>query len=290
MDNKQTIRFKWDSNSKTGTMTLILDMKILEKYALPMILNTYNPEYRIGSIISPYDSFQQFEPFRLLIEGYKNLLSMYSLDQESKFHGSHILLLIMEHGVQQLNVEEQQEIRRRLHNRLYLLKHLMELENYNKYNIEIYDTVMDSFRYHFGSEPILKRSIIKYMIGEMKSQLKDYDLKLYKLLMSGAGFDELEAAVKRQSIYEIKKAMVPKLAKKIVKYLNNETKVLSNPNKVDELSVSNAQGDFIYDILTHVELYEPKQRSNTTVVKHHDSIRKLIKRAAIFDEDKEDLI
>jgi len=108
--------------------------------------------------------------------------------------------------------------------------------------------------------------------------------------MSGATEDKLEQAVERQSEYQINKVLVAELAKKIVKYLNAETTVLRNPNAKDELSISNAQGDFIYDILTAFHIYEPKQRTNNTAVKHHDTIRKLIKRSAIIDEDKEELI
>jgi len=131
--------------------------------------------------------------------------------------------------------------------------------------------------------------VIKYLIGEVKSQLKNYNRSLYNQLIGGASEDELAQYVKRLSAHEINKMLVAELAKNIVRYLNNETKVLCNTNQVDSLSVSNQQGDFIYDILTAFQIYHPKQRANNTAVKHHDTIRKLIKRSAIIDEDKQDL-
>ncbi|MFD0751262.1 hypothetical protein ACFQZS_14015 [Mucilaginibacter calamicampi] len=280
MHHSQRISLNWDSQANTGSVSLILDMKILGKYYLPQILTAYNQEHQIGLITYPCDSSQAYEAYKVHVEGYRELLSIYHLDAESDFHGSHLFYLMVENTAQQSKLEHQQEVKRRLHNRFYLLKHLMDLEHYDSYNIEVYDTVKN-FKYHFGSEPILKRSIIKYMVGEMKAQIKEYDRKLYKRLIDGATLEELAAAVERLSEHEIRKVMTAKLAREIVTYLNNETQILSNPSRVDDLSVSNTQGDFIYDILTHFGLYQPKQRTNSTVVRHHDTIRKLIKRSAV---------
>jgi hypothetical protein len=289
METKETIRLKWDAQSKTGSVSLFLKMNILRKYALPPMLHSYNKEHEIGIIVYPYNTLKEFEGVKKEIEEYITLVGMHHLPEDSKFHSSHILYLLVNYMGQKNVLEHQQEVKRRLHNRIYLLKRLMHLDDYKDFNIDIYDAAKGTFKYHFGAEPVLKRSVIRYVIREVTTQLRQYDRKLYSLLMSGATEDELEQAVQRQTDYQINKVMVAELAKKIVRYLNNENTILHNPNQKDELSISNAQGEFIYDIFTVFHIYEPKQHSNKTVVKHHDTIRKLIKRSAILDEDKQEL-
>lgn len=290
MDNTQTIRFNWDKATNTGTSTVIINLNVLTKYAKPQLLSTYNQEHSIGSVIQTYDNLRLYEGSKKEVDGYIELLDLHKLNDESKFHGSHILYLLIEYMSELNLIEDQQEVRRVLNNRLYLLKHLTSFDNYQGCNIDIYDEARGTFKFHFGSEPILKRNVLNYLTGVIKSDLKKHHKPLYNLFMNGASETELEEAVKRQSAYEINKALVAKLAKQLVRFLNNETTIMRNPKQVDELSVSNAQGDFIFDILKHFQIYTPRQSANSTTVKHHDAIRKLIKRAAIFDEDKEDLI
>jgi hypothetical protein len=289
MDTKETIRLKWDAQSKSGSVSLFLQMNILRKYALPPKLHSYNKEHEVGSILYPYNTHKAYETVKKELDEYITLVEIHHLSEDSKFHSSHILYLLIDYMGQKNILEHQQEVKRKLHNRIYLLKRLMHLDDYKDFNVDFYDAAKGTFKYHFGAEPMLKRSVIRYVISEARTQLRQYDRKLYSLLMSGATEDELEQAVQRQTDYQINKVLVAELAKKIVRYLNNETIILRNPNQKDELSISNAQGEFIYDILTTFYIYEPKQHSNKTVVKHHDTIRKLIKRAAILDEDKQDL-
>ena len=290
MDTKQTIRFNWDAATKTGTSTLILNLRVLTKYAVPGMLSTYNSQHNLGSVIQTYDSLGLYEREKKELDGYIKLLDIHKLNDESKYHGSHILYLLIEYMSELNLIEHQQEVKRILNNRLYLLKHLTSFDNYKGCNIDIYDEARGTFKFHFGSEPILKRNVLNYLTGDIKSDLKKHHRKLYNLFISGASEKELEEAVKRQSAYEINKVLVAKFAKLIVRYLNNESTVLHNPKQVDELSVSNAQGEFVFDILTHFQIYSPRQSANSTTVKHHDAIRKLIRRAAIFNEDKENLI
>lgn len=290
MDLEQTIRFNWDKETNTGTSTIIVDLNVLAKYAKPQLLNSYNEQHNIGSVIQTYDTLRLYEGAKKEVDSYVELLDIHKLNDESKFHGSHILYLLIEYMSELNLIEDQNEVKRVLHNRLYLLKHLMGFDNYRGCNVDIYDGAKGTFKYHFGTEPTLKHDVLDYLTGKIKAQLKTHHKDLYKLLMSGASEDELEQAVKRQSDYQINKTLVAKLAKKLVKLLNNETVVMKNSRRINELSVSNSQGDFIFDVLTHFQIYHPKQSSSNIVVKHHDAIRKLIKRAAIFIEDKQTLI
>lgn len=289
MDKSQTIRFNWDAATKTGKSTVIVNLSVLTKYAKPQLLSTYNQEHKIGSVIQTYDNLRLYEGAKKEVGGYMELLDLHKLNDESKFHGSHILYLLIEYMSELNLIEDQQEVRRILNNRLYLLKHLTSFDNYKGCNIDIYDEARGTFKFHFGGEPILKRNVLKYLTGDIKSDLKKHHKALYNLFIGGGSEKELEEAVKRQSAYEINKVLVAKLAKQIVRFLNVETIVMNNSKQVDKLSVSNAQGDFIFDILTHFQIYSPRQSAYSTV-KHHDAIRKLIKRAAIFNEDKEVLI
>jgi len=95
---------------------------------------------------------------------------MHELSVESKFHGSHILYLLIDYMRNQNVQENQQEVRRKLHNRLYLLKRLMNLESYKDYNIDIYDAAKGTIKFHFETEPVLKRGVIRYVIGEVRTE------------------------------------------------------------------------------------------------------------------------
>ncbi|UEG53425.1 hypothetical protein LLH06_00340 [Mucilaginibacter daejeonensis] len=286
MDTTKTIRYNWDASNKTGSITLFLNIPILSKYTVPPTLASYNEEYKIGSVIYHYNTRKTYDDSVNEIKEYEMFLGMHKLTEESNFHGSHILYLLINYMTKLTGQEDVEEVKRKVHNRIYLLKKILHLDNFKDINIDIYDAAKGTFKYHFGTEPELKGSVLRHVIKEVSTQLRQYDVKLYKLLMGGATEDELEQAVQRQSDYQINKVLVAGLAKTIVKYLNAETAILSNLNPKDKSSISNAQGDFIYDIITHFQIYRPKQSATSTVVKHHDAIRKLIRRSAIIDEDK----
>jgi hypothetical protein len=285
MDNTKTIRFNWDALSNSGSSSLIVNINVLKEYALPPLLHGYKQD--IGLINYFYNDNKIYLEAQAEVNEYEILVGMHKLSDESPYHSSHILYLLVNYITEKNLAKRKEEVKRILLNQLCLLKALLNVEDYTKYNIELFDNV-GKFKYNFGTEPSLKKNVFKYIIKEVSTQLKSYNPRLYKLLISGATENQLEQAVATQTDSEIKKLLVAELAKKIVKYLNNETIVLHHAKQTTPLSISNAQGDFIYDILTHFRIYKPKQQSKSfSVVKHHDTIRKIIKRAAILDEDKE---
>lgn len=281
MSNSETIVFNWNQESKTGTASLFLNMDILSKYALPQLI--YNSDNNVAVYTNSLGKEIDYRRAQQEIDEYKGYTKAYGLSQESLFHESQILYMLIDFMINKNSQINAENIKRKIHNRVYLLKQLFNLENANKYNV-IITTKVNQFRYSFMDDLLLKSNVLNHLKEEISDWVKEVSPEIYGLLSSGADEEKLEEAIQTQTQYQIEKMLVVELAKKILKYLNKETICLRNIEQIDPLSVSNQQGNFVYDILTLFKIYKPQERG-VSAVKHHDTIRKMIRRSEIIAKD-----
>jgi hypothetical protein len=283
MNISQTIQLEWNKEQETGFALLYLKEDVILKYTMSDELDQI--EENIQAYEGIYTKLKDFEQAQKEIDEYNGILSMYGLAKESSYHGSHIMYLLLHH-VTNTNYKLQiKELTRKLHNRVYLLKHLMEEDYLNKYHITIKDKKND-FRYTFENDVFLKDVVFKNLIKHAKVQVRNSAPEIYKLLIDGASEEQLEKAINVRSNNEISKLSLADVIKLMLRYLNDETVSINNNERTDNLSITNQQGDFIYDVLTIFGIYKPKRIAGNSAVKHHDAIRKLVKRSEILDEDK----
>jgi len=279
----ETIIFNWDKSAKTGSSTLLLNMSVLRKYALPHLIHDYDGE--VGKFIVPIQKLDDYNEAKDEIEKYKSIFEETDLSKESPFHVSHILYLLINFMENRNSKIIEQQFIVKLNNMAYLLRNLMSLDNFNSYNVTITGK-LDEFKYSFLSENWLKEDVLKFLVEKVKSRVKKFDRKIFDMLLSGATEKQLEEAIRKQTFHKVEKSLISDLVKNLIKYFNSETQSFRNPNRDESLSITNKQGDFIYELLAHFRIYKPKKTVNNSVVKHHDAIRKLIKRSSILSEDK----
>lgn len=282
MDNSQPVRLIWNEKDKNGTLTLILKNSIINKYSTVLFLHGHHKESDIGFLTYPITSKKDFDLLKIELNNFKRIINDYKLtkDTESPFHESHLLHIVQEFNTKQNLYESQRHRTYRLHNRIELLKELNTLTRDNEcnYDITISKKGRSDFKYTFSGEELLKKHVLRYLTGEIKSNLKTVYKEIWgKHNDSWKSFDN--ATLDGITDYEINQMATSNVAKKIVDYLNNETIALKNKRKAsDGFSVTNKQGEFIYDILTLFGAYAPQNRKVNEDVKvtHHSAIRKLI--------------
>lgn len=290
MDKTKMVRFEWTEKENKGNLILILKMSIINRYTILEYLDGYDSD--IGMISFPTigkNAKYTYITLKNEIEEFELILKNYGLlnKNESPFHSSHLLYIVQNFNKTQNQLKNQQNTNIRLSNRIELLNELNALTRESNYDYDITISKKTSaFKYTFSGESLLKKQVLRYLIGEVRSHLKT----AYKELWN-AHFENIETSDKEKlqmlTDHELTQKAIGNVSKNIVDYLNNETIALTNKKKVNETSLTNKQGEFIYEILTLFKVYSPQQRTTNEAAKvnHHDAIRKLVQRYADNIED-----
>lgn len=279
----ETILFNWDKSANTGSCTLLLDVSVLRKYALPDLLYDYDGQ--TGKLIVPIEKLNDYNDSVEELRKFTAILEDAGLSSESPYHKSNILYILNNFMLIRDRQITEQQLTVKLNNMVYLLQNLMGLEDYKKYNLTITGK-LDDFKYSFLSEEWLKEDLLQIAVQKIKARLKNFDRKVFEMVLAGATEKELESAIKAHTFNKIEKSLIADLVNTLIRYFNTETISLKNLNKTGKSTLSNKQGDFIHDLLVHFNIYKPKKLENNSAVKHHDAIRKLIKRSSPISEDK----
>jgi hypothetical protein len=287
MDIRKPISYHWDAQSQTGKVTLLLKIDILKKYAVPPVLDAYHKKvdgtHSLGVVIRSYYGLETFKAACNEIDEFIADVNDASLVDEDPYHGSHILYLLIDHVLNKTNRAKRNDFKTLVFERLAFLRSLMAIDSPSKSTIRI-ESNSTKISYSTGADALTK-GLVHYVTTQLKMQVKRFDTKLYKLLMEGASESALKEAIQLQTEHKIDTAMVGKLARNIIKYLNNETDILRNKNPKSKSSVTVKQGDFIYHILKTFNLYIPGKRGNRTEDdEYDDAIRKLVLRADITED------
>ncbi|RVU02369.1 hypothetical protein EOD41_00055 [Mucilaginibacter limnophilus] len=287
MDNTKTIQFNWNTQSQVGTITLLLKIDVLKKYVLPPVLQAYHKQvhegHDIGVIIHTYDDLKTFNAVSDEIGEFLATTRAAKLDNEDPYHESHLLCLLVDYVLRSTDEEGRNKLKAVLLKRVTFLQALIKLERPNR-SIIRFEGKSNNISYSTGDDTLTK-GLFHYVTTQLKVQIKRFDMRLYKLVIKGVSEEELKEAIKLKTDSQISKALVGKLAKSILSYLNNETVSLNNPKRKSESSVTVKQGNFIYQILQKFKIYVPSKRPGRKEDdEYDDAIRKLILRAEITED------
>lgn len=287
MDIKKPISYHWDAKSATGTVTLLLKIDILKKYAVPPVLDAYHKQvdgtHSLGVVNRSYYGLKTFQAACNEIDEFIADVNDASLVGEDPYHGSHILYLLIDHVLNKTNRAKRNDFKTLVFERISFLRSLMALESPNKSTIQI-ESNSTVISYSTGADALTK-GLVHYVTTQLKIQVKRFDTRLYKLLIDGASESALKEVIQLQTEHKIDTVLVGKLVRNIINYLNNETVILRNKTPKSKSSVTVKQGNFVYHILKTFNLYIPGKRGNRTEDdEYDDAIRKLVLRADITED------
>lgn len=252
-------------------LNLIIQVEVVNKYSI-LKLQKEAPHglklirYPIGQSDSVVTSVQKE------IQAFDEILTFYDLKppKESQFHGSNLLYLLRESEIYKQYLFAATNRDRVLLNRLNLLN-ILQSKPPTDFSITLTDKKDSEFKYRFLDDNQFKDEILQVIVDKLKA-----------LNHTSEDFKHLDS---RSSDYVLKTKLASTMAKVILRYLSQETIVLSNKdNQEPPFSVTNNQGEFIYKVLNHFGLYTvkdaAKRKSDTDF---HESIRKLIARSDNHD-------
>jgi hypothetical protein len=225
---------------------------------------------------------KEYEKYQKQVAIIDNVLIQHDLlgKTESKYHYANLLFLIIEFNRKYKNLLADKARDARLSNDIKFLKLVKGLTSSQKQKVQM-SFLINNEVFTFEDQAILSEIVINKIQGVLMNNITQLYPELWELYLKRGG--NPKAAMERAKAESaLQNQAVADITKRIIKYLNVESNKLRDPKaKQDKITLTSKQGNFIYDLLVGLEIYEPRDKSkadtNGKEANYH-GLRKLIDR------------
>lgn len=179
---------------------------------------------------------------------------------ESKYHHANILYFIIEFNRKYKRLLADKAGDARLNNQIEFLKLVKPLTPWHKQQVQM-SFIINGVPFTFEDQAYLSEVVINKLQGMLMNTITQLYPELWELhLKRGANPKAAMERAKAEST--LQNQAVADITKRIIKYLNVESTKLRNKKATPEkVTLTSEQGNFIYDLLVGLEIYEPRDKT-----------------------------
>lgn len=273
----QSVKF-YENNQELGVELTISKSvaKHLLYIDLMVAINTDNIVIKHPLTKKEYDRYEnQFKLIDSVLITH-NLLNR----DECQYHAANLLFFVLEFNRKYKDLLTKKEVDARLNNSIDFLKRTKPLTPTQKQNVEM-SFVINGQPFTFENQPTLSEIVINKLSGVLMDNICQLYPELWELhLKRGGNAKAIKERTEADS--KLQNQAVADIAKLIINYLNTESLTLRNSKaKADKITLTSKQGEFIFDLLNGLKIYEPREKERSdkgTKEANYHGLRKLIER------------
>jgi hypothetical protein len=225
---------------------------------------------------------KEYDKYKKQLELIDNALFDHELlsKNECQYHHANLLFFVLEFNLKYKDLLEKKAVDARLNNSIDFLKLVKPLTPVQKQNVQM-SFIINGEPFTFENQPILSEIVINKLSGVLMDNICQLYPELWEAhLKRGGNSKTIKERVTADS--KLQNQAVADITKLLINYLNTESPTLQNNKaKADKITLTSKQGEFIFNLLNGLGLYEPrdKEKSETSGKEsNYHGLRKLIER------------
>lgn len=200
--------------------------------------------------------------------------------EECPYHNANILYFLIEFNNKYADLIRMKQRDARLYQWIDFLKLVKPLSSLQKQNVQM-SFVINGEPFTFEDDPLLSEVVMNKLSGRMMNTICTVYPELWELYLKRGG-DPKAVKEREKADSMLQNKAVAEITKTLIVYLNSKsTKLKNNKANEDKPTLTSKQGAFVFDLLTTLKIYNPRDKVKLETVgkeANYHGLRKLIER------------